>query len=241
MRDVGIIFRREMGAYFESPIAYIFIIVFLVLAGGFYTNGFFLNGVADMRDFFGTLPLYLLFFIPALTMRLWAEDQRQGTFELLMTLPMKPVHIVLGKYLAGLAFYAITLACTFTIPLSLVWIGSPDLGAILCGYVGALLLGGLFLAVGIFISGLFKDQITAFVLTLLACSLFVLAGTPFFVAVLDGWIGGLGSFLSDAFAISGHFEGIQRGVLGLADVLFFVSFSVVFLALNTLSLEGRKY
>ena len=241
MRDVGIIFRREMGAYFNSPIAYIFIIVFLTLAGGFYTNGFFLNGVADMRDFFGTLPLYLLFFVPALTMRLWAEDQRTGTFELLMTLPMRPVHIVLGKYLASLAFYAITLACTATIPLSLLWLGRPDLGAIACGYVGSLLLGALFLAVGIFVSGLFKDQITAFVMSLLACSLFVLAGTPFFVAVLDGWIKGFGSFLSNAFAISTHFEGIQRGVLGLSDVVFFVSFAIVFLFLNTLSLEGRKY
>ncbi len=241
MRDVGIIFRREMGAYFESPIAYIFIVVFLILTGGFYTNGFFLNGVADMREFFGTLPLYLLFFIPALTMRLWAEDQRQGTFELLMTLPMRPVHIVLGKYLASLAFFGITLACTLTIPLTLFWIGDPDPGAIACGYIGSLLLGALFLAVGIFVSGLFKDQITAFVLTLLACSLFVLAGTPFFVAILDGWIAGLGSFLSGAFAISNRFEGIQRGVLGASDVLFFLSFAVVFLVLNTLSLEGRKY
>ena len=241
MRDIGIIFRREMGAYFESPIAYIFIIVFLLLTGGFYTNGFFLNGVADMREFFATLPLYLLFFVPALTMRLWAEDQRQGTFELLMTLPMRPVHVVLGKYLASLAFFAITLACTLTIPLSLFWIGDPDPGAIVCGYIGSLLLGGLFLAVGIFVSGLFKDQITAFVLTLLACSFFVLAGTPFFVAILDGRVAGLGSWISGAFAISTRFEGIQRGVLGASDVLFFVSFSVVFLVLNTLSLEGRKY
>jgi ABC-2 type transport system permease protein len=164
-----------------------------------------------------------------------------GTFELLMTLPMRPSHLVLGKYLASLAFYAITLACTLTIPLSVAWLGDPDLGAVVCGYAGALLLGGLFLAVGIFVSGLFKDQITAFVLTLLACSLFVLAGTPFFVAILDGWIKGFGSFLSGAFAISPHFEGIQRGVLGISDVLFFVSFAVVFLFLNTLSLEGRKY
>ncbi len=241
MRDIGVIFRREMGAYFNSPIAYIFIIVFLLLAGGFYTNGFFLSGVADMRDFFGTLPLYLLFFIPALTMRLWAEDQRIGTFELLMTLPMKPVHIVLGKYLASLAFWGITLACTLTIPLSLMWIGDPDLGAIVAGYVGSLLLGALFLSVGIFISGLFRDQIAAFVLTLLACSFFVLAGTQFFTAILDGWVAGLGSFLSRAFAVSGHFEGIQRGVIALDDVVFFLSFSVVFLVLNTLSLESRKY
>lgn len=241
MRDVGVIFRREMGAYFNSPIAYIFIVVFLLLAGGFYTNGFFLSGVADMRDFFSTLPLYLLFFIPALTMRLWAEDQRIGTFELLMTLPMKPMHIVLGKYFAGLAFFAITLACTLTIPLSLMWIGNPDVGAIVAGYLGSVLLGALFLSVGIFISGLFKDQIAAFILTLLACSFFVLVGTQFFVALLDGRISGLGSFLSRAFAVSSHFEGIQRGVIALDDLMYFVSFSVVFLVLNTLSLESRKY
>jgi len=241
MRDIGVIFRREMGAYFNSPIAYIFIIVFLLLTGGFYTNGFFLAGVADMRDFFGTLPLYLLFFIPALTMRLWAEDQRLGTFELLMTLPMRPVHIVLGKYLASLAFYCVALAGTLTIPLTLAWIGDPDPGAILCGYVGSVLLGGLFLAIGIFVSGLFRDQIAAFILALMACSFFVLAGTQFFVAILDGWIPGLGSFLSRAFAVSTHFEGIQRGVLGTADVVFFLSFSVAFLILNTYSLEQRKY
>jgi ABC-type transport system involved in multi-copper enzyme maturation permease subunit len=241
MRDIGVILRREMSAYFHSPIAYIFIVVFLLLTGGFYTNGFFLAGVADMRDFFGTLPLYLLFFIPALTMRLWAEDQRIGTFELLMTLPMRPVSIVLGKYLASLAFFCIALAGTLTIPLSLAWIGDPDLGAIACGYAGSVLLGALFLAVGIFVSGLFKDQIAAFVLALCTCAFFVLAGTQFFVAILDGWVPGFGSFLSRAFAVSGHFEGIQRGVLGTADVMFFLSFSAVFLVLNTYSLEGRKY
>lgn len=241
MRDVGVIFRREMGSYFNSPIAYIFIIVFLVISSWFYTNSFFLAGVADMRDYFGTLPLFLMLFIPALTMRLWAEDQRLGTFELLMTLPMKPLHIVLGKYFASLAFYAITLGCTLTIPLSLIWLGSPDIGAIFTGYLGSLLLGALFLSIGIFVSGLFKDQITAFVLAFLLCSLFVLAGMQFFVATLDGWISGLGSFLSRAFAVSGHFEGIQRGVIALDDVVFFLSFSIVFLVLNTLSLESRKY
>jgi ABC-type transport system involved in multi-copper enzyme maturation permease subunit len=236
-----VIFKREMGAYFNSPIAYIFIIVFLLLTSGFYTNGFFLAGVADMRDFFGTLPLYLLFFIPALTMRLWAEEQRLGTFELLMTLPMKPSQIVLGKFLASLVFYGIALACTITIPLTLGWIGNPDLGAIVCGYIGAILLGSLFLAVGTFVSGLFRDQIAAFILTLLACSFFVLAGTQFFVAILDGWIPGLGSFLSKSFAVAAHFEGIQRGVLGIDNILFFLSFSTVFLVLNTYALEGRKY
>jgi hypothetical protein len=148
---------------------------------------------------------------------------------------------VLGKYLASLAFYGIALAGTLTIPLSLFWIGDPDPGAIFCGYLGSLLVGALFLSVGIFVSGLFRDQITAFVLALLACAFFILSGIPFFVAVLDGWIPGLGSLLSKAFSVSGHFEGIQRGVISLDDVVFFLSFSVVFLVLNALSLEGRKY
>lgn len=241
IRDIGVIFRREMGAYFNSPIAYIFIIVFLVLTAGFYVNGFFLAGTADMRDFFDSLPLFLIFFIPALTMRLWAEEQRLGTFELLMTLPMRPVSIVLGKYFASLAFFGITLACTLTIPITLAWIGDPDMGAILCGYLGAFLLGALYLAIGICVSGFFRDQIAAFILTLLACFFFFLAGTPFIAALLDGWIPGFGSFLQEGFGLTTHFEGIQRGVLGLNNVLYFVSFSAVFLALNTLSLESRKY
>lgn len=241
IRDLGVIFRREMGAYFNSPIAYIFIIVFLVLTAGFYINGFFLAGTADMRDFFDSLPLFLIFFIPALTMRLWAEEQRSGTFELLMTLPMRPGAIVLGKYLASLAFFAIALACTLTVPITLAWIGDPDLGAIVCGYLGALLLGALYLAIGICISGFFRDQIAAFILTLLACFFFFLAGTPFVAALLDGWIPGFGSFLQESFGLTAHFDGIQRGVLGLNNVLFFASFSAVFLALNAFSLEGRKY
>jgi ABC-type transport system involved in multi-copper enzyme maturation permease subunit len=241
IRDIGVIFRREMGAYFNSPIAYIFIIVFLVLTAGFYVNGFFLAGTADMRDFFDSLPLFLIFFIPALTMRLWAEEQRLGTFELLMTLPMRPVSIVLGKYLASLAFFGITLACTFTIPITLAWIGDPDMGAIFCGYLGAFLLGGLYLAIGICVSGFFRDQIAAFILTLLACFFFFLAGTPFIAALLDGWVPGFGSFLQEGFGLTSHFEGIQRGVIGLNNVIYFVAFSAVFLVLNTLSLETRKY
>lgn len=241
MRDVGVIFRREFGAYWNSPIAYVFIVVFLMLTAGFYINGFFLSGLADMRDFFGSLPLFLTFFIPAVTMRLWAEDQRLGTFELLMTLPMKPMHIVLGKYLAGLSFYVIALAATLTIPLTLAWLGDPDAGAIFAGYIGAVLLGALYLAVGIFISGLFKDQITAFILTLLVCFFFFLIGQPYFAALADGWIPGLGSFLREGFGVTTHFDGIQRGVIGIDNVLFFISFSIVFLVLNTFSLEGRKY
>ena len=241
MRDTGVIFRREFAAYFDSPIAYVFIVVFLLLTSGFYVNGLFLSGTADMRDFFSSLPLFLIFFIPAVTMRLWAEDQRQGTFELLMTLPMKASQIVLGKYLAGLAFFGIALGCTITIPLTISWLGKPDLGAIFCGYIGSVLLGALYLAVGIFVSGLFKDQIAAFILTLLICFFFFLSGQSFFAILLDGWIPGFGSFLQEGFGVTTHFTGIQRGVIGLNNIVFFVSFSVIFLVLNAYSLEGRKY
>ena len=160
-----------------------------------------------------------------------------GIFEIWL----RPGSIVMGKYLAGLAFYSLALAGTLTIPVTLVWLGSPDLGAIACGYLGSVLLGGLFLSVGIFISGFFKDQIAAFVLTFLACAFFVVVGTQFSVAVLDGWVPNLGTFLSQAFSVAAHFDGIQRGVIGLDDVTFFVTLSAVFLALNAYSLEGRKY
>lgn len=241
MRNVGIIFGREFRAYFDSSIAYIFMIVFLLLTAGLFMTTFFLAGTADMRGFFGNLPLFNLFFLPAVTMRLWAEEKRIGTMELLMTLPMKPWEIVMGKYLAALAFYAIALAGTLTIPLTLAMVGDPDMGAIFAGYLGSLLLGAFYLAVGIFVSGLFKDQIAAFVVGLMFCLFFFFAGTQIVVATTDGWIPGLGSFLENYVGISSHFEGIQRGVVDTHNLLYFLSMSVLFLVLNTLSLEGRRY
>ena len=241
MADVGIIFRREFRAYFDSSIAYIFLIVFLLLTVGIYMSSFFLAGAADMRGFFGNLPLFNLFFLPAVTMRLWAEDRRIGTMELLMTLPMKPYQIVLGKYLAALAFYAIALAGTLTVPVMIAAVGNPDLGAIMGGYIGSLLMGAFYLAVGIFVSGLFKDQIAAFVVALMFCLFFFFAGTPLVVATTDGWIGGLGTFLENYVGITAHFDDIQRGVIDLRNVIYFMTMTVLFLVLNTLSLEGRKY
>ena len=204
-------------------------------------TSFFLAGVADMRGFFGNLPLFNLFFLPAVTMRLWAEDKRIGTMELLMTLPMKAHEIVLGKYFAALAFYAITLAGTITIPVMLAAVGDPDMGAIVSGYVGSLLLGAFYLAAGIFVSGLFKDQIAAFVVSLMLGLFFFFAGTQMVTATVDGWIGGLGSFLERFVGVTTHFADIQRGVLDLHNVIYFLSMSALFLVLNTLSLEGRRY
>ena len=241
MSNVITIFRREFAAYFNSPIAYIFIIVFLAINCGLFMTPFFLAGQADMRDFFGNLPLFLIFFIPALTMRLWAEDKRSGTFELLMTLPMRSAEVMLGKYLAATAFYLVALAGTLPVPIMVNVLGNPDGGAIAAGYLGAVLLGALYMAVGIFTSGLMRDQISAFILGMVGCFVLFLLGMPAIASTIDGWFGGFGSFLQNALGLMPHFASLTRGVIEPADLAYFLGLTTVFLVLNNLWLEGRKY
>jgi ABC-2 type transport system permease protein len=242
MNDVKIIFKREFDAYFYSPIAYVFSVIFIVLNAGLYMFHFFFFGAADMRAFFSTLPIVLgMIFIPAITMRLWSEEKKLGTVELLLTLPIKTEHIVLGKYLAGLAFYLVALAGTLTIPLMLLVVGRPDLGPIVGGYFGAILLGGFFLALGIFISAFFSDQIVSLIITSLACGFFVLIGWQYVPMVIDGWIPGLGSFLSNYVGVTRHFNDIERGVIDLRSIVYFLSFTALFLYLNAKALERRKF
>lgn len=241
MPNVLTIFRREFQAYFDSSIAYIFMIVFLLASTWLFMVGFFLSGLADMRGYFETLPWFALFFLPAVSMRLWSEDLRTGTMEMLMTLPMRTWELVLGKYLAALAFYAVTISGTLIIPIVLSVVGDPDPGAITGGYLGALLLGGFYLAVGIFISGLFKDQIAAFVVSLMFCLFFYFAGMDAVVATTDSWINGLGSFIKQNVAVTTHFAEIQRGIVDIRNLIYFFSMTALFLVLNTLSLEGRRF
>ncbi|MDD5719297.1 MAG: ABC-2 transporter permease [Candidatus Krumholzibacteria bacterium] len=241
MNNTNVVFRREFASYFNSPIAYIFIIVFLLLTGLLFMLNFFLIGQADMRGFFGALPLLLTFFIPAISMRLWAEDRRQGTFELLMTLPMRPYEVMLGKYLAALAFFALALAGSLPIPIMLNALGNPDNGTVVSGYLGALMMGALYLSVGIFTSGLMRDQISAFILGVMACLIMWLLGQTFVAAVVDGWIDGLGRLLQQYLGMTAHFEPMLRGVVALGDVVYFLALTVFFLFLNALWLEGRKY
>ena len=241
MTNAMTIFRREFGSYFNSPIAYIFIIAFLVLNSGLFMTSFFLTGSADLRGFFGNLPFFLIFFIPAVSMRLWAEDKRTGTFELLMTLPMPTRDVMLGKYLAALAFYLVALLGTLPLPIMVSALGNPDLGAIWSGYIGAALLGGLYLAVGTFTSGLMRDQISAVILCIMACFMIFIVGVPGVAATIDGWIPGLGSFLQHYLGLSDHFEMMLRGVITLGDLAYFLGLTAVFLSLNTLWLKGRKY
>ncbi len=233
------VFRREMAAYFNQAIAYIFIIVFVLVNGGLYMTQFFLIGRADMRSFFGLLPFILIIFLSAVTMRLWAEERKGNTLELLLTFPMRPEELVLGKFFASLVFYLAALAGTLPIPVMLKVLGNPDLGAIAAAYLGAVLLGAFFLAVGIFISGLCRDQIVAFILSLMASFSLYLAGTELIAASIDGWIPGFGSFLNHCLGTARHFEAFPRGVVDNRDVLYFGIGTVLFLVLNGFWLEGR--
>jgi ABC-2 type transport system permease protein len=238
-KNILIVFKREICAYFNSAIATIYLIVFIAINNGLFLTRFFLLGRADMRPYFENLPLVLLIFIPVITMRLWAEDRKENTFELLMTFPMRPLEIVLGKYLASLAFYGVALVSTWTIPVMIFFTGTPDKGMIACGYLGAFMVGALFLAVGIFISGLTKEQIVAFVLTVLSCFFLFFLGTDLSASLIDGWVAGFGTFLMNALGVASHLNSFQKGVVDLKDVLYFAVTIGVFLFLNSLFFEGR--
>ncbi|MBI3312698.1 MAG: Gldg family protein [Candidatus Omnitrophica bacterium] len=236
---VTTVFRREIASYFNSSIAYIFIAVFVLLNGGFFMSSFFLIGHADMRSFFSILPYLLAIFLPAVSMRLWAEERRGNTLELLLTFPMRTEELVLGKFLASLVFYMVALAATLAIPMMLIVLGKPDLGAIAAAYLGVLLLGAFFLAIGIFISGLCRDQIVAFILTMVIGHGLLLIGSDFIAATVDGWIPGLGTWLNHFLGCLSHYESFARGVIDFKDTLYFLIGTAVFLVLNGFWLESR--
>ncbi|MDZ4858430.1 MAG: Gldg family protein [Candidatus Hydrogenedentes bacterium] len=240
MNNVRTIFRRDLGAFFTSPIGYIFIIVFLVISVGLFITSFFQFPVADMRSYFGNLPLLMCVFIPAVTMRVWAEERKENTWEMLLTFPMRAWELVIGKFLATFIFFAITVACTFTVPLMLIVLGNPDNGAILGGYLGTLLLGAFFLSIGIFVSGFCRDQIVAFVVSLLACFAIFLLGTNFIASYIDGFVSGLGSNLSTLVGMVEHYQTFTRGVVELVDIIYFLVWTLLFLVLNIMFIEQRN-
>jgi len=238
-----IVLNRELGAYFDSPIAYIYATVFLVLSCSTFMNSFFLDAVVDMSAYFEILPFLLIPFIPAITMRSWAEERAEQTFELLMTLPLHSFQVVLGKYLAALGFYSIVLLGSLPIVAMLTWLGDPDAGQIAASYLGALLLGGFFLSFGLFASGLTRDQIVAFALATLLGFVFVLSGHEKVVEVIDGltpsWQ--LGTWLYESVSVLPHYEAFGRGLIGLADLLYFALMSGFFVWMNQITLQRSKY
>lgn len=218
------VFRRELASYFATPVAYVFIVIFLILGGAttFYLGGWFERGQADLQPFFAFHPWLYLFLVPAVSMRLWSEERKSGTIELLLTLPLGMGQAVLGKFLAAWVFIAIALALTFPMWITVNYLGSPDNGVILASYIGSLLMAGAFLAVGSCLSAISRNQVVAFILTVMVCFLLLLAGFPL---VLDS-VGALfPQGVVDAVAqlsFLTHFAAISRGVLDLRDVLFFL-------------------
>ena len=239
MKNIFTIFKRELNSYLNSGFACIYLIVFIAMNNGLFMTRFFLIGRSDMRVFFDNLPFMLFIFIPVISMRLWAEEKKENTFELLMTFPMKAQELVLGKFLASLAFYSLALLCTLPIPAVIFMSGSPEPGVIISGYLGSLIAGTLFLSIGIFISGLTQEQIVAFVLTTLSCFFIFFIGTDFFASFIDGWISGLGSFMKTYLGAASHLISFSKGVVDFKDILYFVLASAGFLFLNGLSFEGR--
>ncbi len=236
------IFRRELRSYFITPLAYVFIVIFLVLSGAFtfYLGNFYERGQADLGPFFTFHPWLYLFLVPALSMRLWAEERKAGSIELLMTLPVEVWQAVAGKFLAAWLFTALALALTFPIWITVNFLGSPDNGVIVAAYIGSLLMAGGFLAVGACISAITKNQVIAFILTVVACFIFLLAGFPLVLDVFSAWAP---QALVDAIASLSfltHFNNISRGVIDLRNLVYFALLIGAFLYANAVLLHLKK-
>ena len=242
MRMTCIICRRELGSYFATPLAYVFLVIFLILTGvfTFYLGGWYERGQADLQPFFTYHPLLYLFLIPAVSMRLWSEERKAGTIELLLTLPVTLRAAVLGKFLAAWGFVALALILTFPLWITANWLGDPDNGVILAAYLGSLLMAGSYLAIGECLSAATDNQVIAFILTAVVCFLFVAAGSPLVLDAFYHWAPG---WLVDAVASLSfltHFRDISRGVLNARDILFFMLVSCGWLWACAAVIEYKK-
>jgi ABC-2 type transport system permease protein len=242
MRNAFIIARRELAAYFSSPLAYVFIVIFLALAGalGFYLGAFFERGQADLGSFFLFHPWLFMILVPAIGMRLWAEERRSGTIELLMTLPITPWQAVIGKYFAAWAVAGLALLLTFPIWITVNFLGDPDNGAILAGYIGSFLVAGGLLAIGACFSAATRNQVIAFIVTVVACFIFLLSG---FALVLNAFQGWAPQPVIDAVASLSfltHFGSIAKGVIDIRDLLYFATVIAVWLIATAIVLDLKK-
>ncbi len=242
MSQLPVIFKRELASYFATPLAYVFIVIFLVLSGvfTFYLGGFFESGQANLAPFFNFHPWLYLFLVPAIAMRLWAEERKSGTIELLMTLPVTRFDAVTGKFLAAWAFAGLALLLTFPMIVTVNYLGEPDNGAIVTGYIGSWLLAGAYLAIGSCMSALAKNQVIAFILAVSVCFMFIVSGFPM---VLDGFSGWAPQWLVDAVASLSfltRFEAISKGVIDLRDLLYFITLIAAWLAATAVVIDLKK-
>jgi ABC-2 type transport system permease protein len=242
MSGVAAVFKRELRSYFVTPVAYVFIIIFLVLANAFtfYLGNFYERGQADLTPFFTFHPWLFLFLVPALSMRLWAEERKSGSIELLMTLPLEIWQTVAGKFLAAWFFTSLAIALTFPIWITVNYLGEPDNGAILAAYVGSALMAGGFLAVGSCISATTKNQVIAFILSVVACFLLLLAGFPLVLDLFSAWAPQAVVDAIASLSFLTHFESISRGVIDVRDLVYFGLLIGFFLYANAIVLQLTK-
>ncbi|MFH1412787.1 MAG: ABC transporter permease subunit [bacterium] len=237
IKSIYILFKKELMSYFNSPIAYVFIGVFLIVGNWLFFSPFYLQDQATLRGYFGLLPWIFMFLAPAITMRLWPEEKQTGTIEFLLTLPITNWQAVLAKFLSALMFLAIALALTLSLPISVNYLGNIDLGPVIGSYIGAILLGSAYLSLGLFISSLTKNQIIAFILALAACFAVFIIGSDFVVVTMPNFIGSIFKFIG----LGEHFYNIARGVIDSKDVIYYLSFSWFFLWLNVKVLQQRSW
>ena len=242
MSGVAAVFKRELASYFATPIAYVFIVIYLVVIGWFtfFFGGFYDAGQADLGAFFYWHPWLYLFLVPALSMRLWAEERKSGSIELLMTLPLETWQAVAGKYLAAWAFTAIAVALTFPVWITVNYLGEPDNGVILAAYLGSILMAGGFMAIGACLSSATKNQVIAFILTVVTCFLLLVPGVGGVQQALEGiapqWlVDGL-----VGIGVQAHFDYISKGVIDLRDIVYFALLIGIALYANTVVLELKK-
>ena len=241
MRNIFVIAKRELGSYFGSPVAYVFLVIFLLLTGFFtFTAGqFFERGEASLGAFFGWHPWLYLVLVPAAGMRLWAEERRSGTLELLMTMPITPWQAIFGKFLASWIFIAIALALTFPVVITANVLGSPDNGMICAGYLGSLFLAGAYLAVTCLTSAMTRNQVVAFILSVVACLFLILAGFNPVTDLMVRWASPAFIDTVAAFSVVTHFDGFQKGVIDSRDLAYFLSVIGFSLFATSLALRNR--
>ena len=242
MNQIWPIFKREFAAYFATPLAYVFIVIFLFAMGAFtfYIGHFYDNGIADLTVFFGYHPWLYLFLVPAIAMRLWAEERRTGTMELLLTLPVPIRAAVVGKFLAAWTFTGVALALTFPIWITVNYLGNPDNGVILASYVGSFLMAGGYLAIGACISAATSNQVIAFIVSVVVCFLFTVSGAPIVIDFFQAWAPLVLVNAVSSFSFLTHFASIAAGVIDLRDVVYFLSLIALFLTANVVIIDLKK-
>ena len=242
MNETLAIFRRELAAYFATPLAFVFIVIFLLTMGAFtfYLGGFFESDQANLSIFFSYHPWLYLFLIPAISMRLWAEERRTGSIELLLSLPVPLPAAVLGKFLAAWVFSGLALALTFPMWLTVNYLGSPDNGVILAGYIGSFFMAGGYLAIGSCLSAMTKNQVIAFVVSVTVCFLFTVSGLPIVVDFFSGWAPQTLISTIASFSFLTHFNTITQGVIDLRDIIYFGSLIAVWLIATGVVVDMKK-